>query len=96
MEKRMCGYHGCKTLTNVNTFYDMPSMNAYAVKWCAKHAKQYHKNLKVLDEYVPKYNDMKLLDRFGRVIKFNHSTDVSNYLHIHNKKELDRILKTVK
>ena len=96
MEKRMCGYNGCKTLTQVESFYDMPSMNAYSVKWCVKHAKQYHKNLKVLDEYVPKYNDMKLLDKFGRIIKFNHSTDVSNYLHIHNKKELDRILKTVK
>ena len=92
----MCGYNGCKTLTQVDAFYDMPSMNAYAVKWCDKHMKQYHKNLKVLDGYVQKYNDMKLLDKFGRVIKFNHSTDVSNYLYIHNKKELDIILKTVK
>lgn len=92
----MCGYHGCKTLTNVDTFYDMPSMGAYAIKWCDEHKKQYSEDQKILTKLVPKYNDMKLLDKFGRTIKFNHGTDVSNYLYEHNKKELDIILKTVK
>ena len=93
MEKRPCGFRGkCTTLTEVDERGDIPSLGMYQTKWCDKHMKQYHKEQKILDKLVPKYNKMDLKNKFGRPIKFSHGTDVSNYLYRNNKKELRKIL----
>lgn len=93
--KRPCGFKNkCTTLTIVDSSHDLPSMGMFMGKWCDKHMKQYKREQKILDKLVPKYNKMKIQDKFGRIIKFSHGTDVSNYLFRNGKKcELNKILK---
>lgn len=95
MEKRPCSFRGkCTTLTEVDETMDLPSLGMYQTKWCDKHMKQYHREQKILDKLVPKYNKMGLKDKFDRPIKFKYGTDVSNYLFRNGKKrELNKILK---
>lgn len=89
----MCGYKGCKTLTEVDPFNDIPQMGAYAVRWCDYHSKLYHKECDLLDEQLDKYNKMKIKNKFGRVIKFSHHSDLSNYLFKNDKVTLNKIVK---
>ncbi len=92
--KRACSFRGkCTTLTVVDNAMDLESLGMYQTKWCDKHMKQYKQEQKILNKLVTKYNKMKLEDKFGRIIKFNHGTDVSNYLFKNNKKKLNKILK---
>jgi len=92
--KRPCSFRGkCTTLTEVDASMDMESHGMFQTKWCDKHMKQYMKEQKILDKLVPKYNKMKLQNKFGRIIKFSHGTDVSNYLFRTNKRKLNKILK---
>ncbi len=95
--QRPCNFRGkCKTLTTVNSGGDLPQLGMYQTKWCDKHMKQYHNEQKVLDKLVPKYNKMNLIGKNGRIIKFSHGTDVSNYLFRYGKKrELNKILKQI-
>ncbi len=95
--KRPCSFRGkCTTLTEVDADMDMVSLGMYQTKWCDKHMKQYHREQKILDKLVPKYNKMKLVGKNGRIIKFSYGTDVSNYLFRNNKRELNKILKGAK
>lgn len=93
--ERPCGFKGkCTTLTVVENPTDLQSLGMYQTKWCDKHMKQYKREQKILDKLVPKYNKMKLKNKFGRLITFSHGTDVSNYLFRNGKKrELNKILK---
>lgn len=93
--KRPCSFRGkCTTLTVVDNAMDLESLGMVQTKWCDTHMKQYKREQKILDKLVPKYNKMKIMNKFDRIIKFTHGTDVSNYLWQNGKKrELAKILK---
>ena len=92
MEKRPCSYQGkCKTLTEVDTSFDIPGMGAIATKWCDYHESLYRAESKILEGMIAQYNKKMIKNKFGRIIKFSHHSDVSNYLYQHDKKALKKI-----
>jgi hypothetical protein len=96
MEKRYCGYGGkCKTLTEVDPSLDNEILGAYVIKWCDYHEKMYHKQSEAMTKLLPLYNKKKLKNKFGRLIKFSHHSDLSNYLYENDKKTLRKITKEV-
>ena len=94
-EKRPCGFRNCKTLTIVEVNQKLENSGFYHSNWCNKCSKQYMKENKYLSTLVPKYNKMKLKNKFsGKIMKFKNGTDISNYLCRHNKRrELNALLK---
>ena len=92
--KRPCGFRGkCQTLTVVDTDYDIESLGMLQTKWCDEHEAQYKREAAILTKLVPAYNKKKIKNKFGKIIKFSHHSDVSNYLFRTNKRELNKILK---
>lgn len=93
--KRPCSFRGkCATLTEVDSPMDLEVLGMFQTKWCDKHVEQYRREQKVLAKLVPEYNKKKLVGKNGRIITFDHGTDVSNYLFRYGKKrELNKILK---
>jgi|APSaa5957512535_1039671.scaffolds.fasta_scaffold01088_8 hypothetical protein len=94
MIKRPCGYGGkCTTLTDVDESNDVPGLGATCIVWCELHQKHYKERSRLLTKLLPKYNKMKLKDKFDMVIKFTHHSDLSNYLFRYKKVESNRITK---
>ena len=89
----MCSYQGkCKTLTDVDPSYDVKGLGI-AVKWCDYHSKLYRKQSEIIQSMVEEYNKKQIKNRFGKVIRFSHHSDVSNYLFLHDKSKLKEIEK---
>ena len=96
MVKRQCGYDGCKTLTEVDSSLDFPMLGGVAVKWCDYHSKLYNKRCDVFESLCNEWTGKQLKNKFGRIIKFTHHSDLSNYLYQYNRKEYNRIVKEVR
>ena len=99
IKNRKCSWKGCSTIVEVNTSYEKTDfakrMGIRVSKWCTVHTKLYNKHCEVFDKLVDKYNKKQIKDRFGRIIKFYHHSDVSNYLYLNDMQEYKRILKGV-
>ena len=94
MVKRPCSYQGkCKTLTEVDSSKDCSMLGATAVKWCDYHSKLYRIESELLTKLLDKYNNQQIKNKFGRIIKFSHHSDLSNYLFSNDKQALKQIEK---
>lgn len=97
MTDKICSWKGCKTKIKIDTSFE----NSQAGKhwgvtvsgWCKTHSEQYNKQCDVFETLVDQYNKKQLKNKFGRLIKFIHHSDVSNYLYQYDRKEYSRIVK---
>jgi len=99
MEKRKCSWRNCKTVIDVNTSFEKSAfakrMGVEVSGWCKIHTNLYNKQCDAFEKLVDQYNKKQIIDKFGRIIKFTHHSDVSNYLYLNDMKEYKRILKGV-
>jgi len=95
MEEKTCNWKNCKTKIQLDTSFESKHSMITVVGWCKKHHDQYGREQKHLMKYVSKFNGMKIKNKFGKIIRFYHGSDVSNYLFKNDKKELARILKNI-
>ncbi len=95
IQKRKCHWKNCKNMVEVDVSRDVSFLNAVIVNFCDKHWIEFRKERELLDSLLPKYNQMKILNN-GKPIVFTSGTQLSNYLHIHNRAELNKILRGVK
>lgn len=100
MEKRICSWKGCKTEIQLDTSFESSGLgqiiNVSVIGWCPLHTKLYNKQYDAFSKLLDKYNKMELKNKFGRLIKFTHSSDLSNYLYQYNRKEYNKIVKGIK
>ena len=96
IQKRKCHRKGCKNMVMIDVSRDVSFLNAVIVNFCDKHWIEFRKERELLDSLLPKYNQMKIMNKYGKPIVFTSGTQLSNYLYINNKAEHDKILRGVK
>lgn len=97
MTKRICSWKGCKKEINLDISFEKTgiakNMGITVSGWCPLHTKLYHKQCDMFESLVEQYNKKQLRNKFDRIIKFNHHSDVSNYLYQYDRKEYNRLVK---
>jgi len=100
MEKRICSWKGCKKEIKLDVSFESTGMakqmGIVVSGWCPLHTKLYHKQCDVFETLVDQYSKKQLKNKFGRIIRFIHHSDVSNYLYQYDRKEYNRIVKEIK
>ena len=95
MEKRKCGWKGCKETIEIDTSFEKDnvgrSMGITVIGWCNYHSRLYNKQCDMFEKLLPEYNKKQIKNKFGRVRRFTHHSEVSNYLFQYNRKEFDRL-----
>ncbi len=96
----VCAWRNCKTKIKLdNSFEESQTGKAFGIVvsgWCQKHSELYNKQCDKFTSLLSKWNKKKIKDRFDRIRKFTHHSDLSNYLYQWNKKEYKKIIESVK
>lgn len=100
MEKRTCSWNGCKTEINLDTTFEQSGvgrmMGVVVSGWCELHSELYNKQCDAFTKLLDKWNKKQIENKFGKIRKFTHHSDLSNYLYQYNRKEYNKIIKGVK
>ena len=98
MKQTKCISEKCNTMITIDDSFEKLSgckeLGFYVAGRCNKHGKIYKMQCNIFTKLIPKYNKMKIVNKNGRIRKFYHHSDLSNYLWQYDKKEYRKIQKS--
>jgi len=88
---RLCPYNPCNVKVEIVNPHDIEGLGAIETKFCDFHQAVYNRRQVIVKKLITKYNEKKIEDKFGRIRKFSHYSELANYLYSHRRSTFNKI-----